>query len=375
MGNCNLQGDVLVDICAFTCLQHLSLQAATFTCVNSLRHLALASILPNSLCSCSFPVDELPIPTSTMPVMPFSLLTLDMSLTAAPADTVAAVVTAHTSLVALRLSVSTCSLDALAAAAALPRLQHLDLNHCCAAHALPLPIPLPLAACAALANMLSKALAACSHRSLAERAAITDDVGSAAADVPWWGPSEGRPSSVPHAPFHLVVDVALVAPDRHGSWLQGPHPLVPLPTGYALTLRHAGTPAADAALEAVAPSVRDRFSPGSTTVVHLVLRHAAAFVGTGGHLELLGVDITDVLVRQLIGADVPLDSLRLSCRPRRASLVTEAAPLAVGGCLMGYAWKRRVVPCVWRQLVDSQARHPLRVLHLCGLQGTHSVPM
>ena len=174
---------------------------------------------------------------------------------------------------------------------------------------------------------------------------------AAVARLPWWRTAAARPTLVPEAPLHVAADLALVVPGPVPSPLAAAAHPAPFPA--ALTLRQPGHAAAVAVLAGVPPTVRDRESPRCTTAVHLTLPAAARFVGTGGHIEVQGVRMTDALVRHLIAARLPLSTLRLG-RARAGNADTPA---------------RRIVPPVWRQLVDQQAAHGLRCLCLSGFPG------
>lgn len=321
-------------------------------------------------------------------------------------------------LVALRLSVSSSCTATMAQVALLPDLAHLELSTATPHWQPALTSNLPTALGELCSNVVTRAAALADSRTPPPPNTVLESLPDRA---PWWRPSaqtshtsrQASSSSYPiHAhlhpesPFHLVVDFPIITSNPR-AWLTEAFAAIPF---RALTIRHPQLADTAAAVSLASshniPSSRSvpvlpgpatlaaQATPDAARALHALLPDLLIGRAPLSHFQLLGVEITEAVIRHMRMVHSPLSSLCLhnmdpeapapppvcsqrssldgddSCAADKPDGTEQAAPVSASELRARMAARWRLpAAATLRQLVDSQASAHLRRLELIDLPG------
>lgn len=347
-----------------------------------------------------------------------ALLSLDLSgVEGLSEDRAASALWASRRLVAVRVDVSPRCAATMAALASLPHLAHLEMST-----AAPRSQPSPACSVPAALEDLCRSIATRSAP-LAETQVPPPPnpvLASLPDSAPWWRPSAQTSTSSryisstaaplranlhPQSPFHLVVDFPIITFNPR-TWLTEAFASIPF---RALTVRqphlHDSRGAAVALAAHSVPSSHSvpalpgpatlaaQATPDAARALHALLPDLLIGRAPLSHFQLLGVEITEAVIRHMRMVHSPLESLCLhNCDPEAplhpppspsgslrssldasdAAVVAKAEPAPVSAsemrARMAARW-RLPAAATLRQLVDSQATEHLQRLELVDLPG------
>lgn len=346
-----------------------------------------------------------------------ALLSLDLSgIEGLPDDQTAMALSGCRRLVALRLSASSSCPATMAQVAMLPHLAHLELSTA-TPHWQP---PINSSLSAALGELCSKV--ATRTAALADSPPPPNAILESLPDhAPWWRPSAqtshtspqtssssyGLQASLhPESPFHLVLDFPIITSNPR-AWLTEAFASIPF---RALTIRHpqladTAAPVTLASSHSIPCSRNVPVLPGPATLaaqatpdaaraLHALLPDLLIGHAPLSHFQLLGVEITEAVIRHMRMVQSQLGSLCLhnrdpeaparpplsshrssldcddSCAADKPDVAVQATPVSPSELRARMAARWRLpAAATLRQLVDSQGSAHLHRLELIDLPG------
>eukprot|EP00892_Ulva_mutabilis_P002597 jgi/Ulvmu1/12338/UM089_0022.1 len=351
-----------------------------------------------------------------------ALRSLDLSgVEGLPDNRAASALSACSQLVALRVAVSAAHPATLAALANLPLLAHLEISAATSQRPSPQPCDLP----AALSHVCNAIAERSDAQGLAQGPPPPNEaIRRLPQEAPWWAShaqssSQRQPAATattlhaslqPQCPFHLVVDFPIITSNPRG-WLTEAYASIPF---RALTLRQAqpteprvavqlsaahGIPCSHSVPALAGPAtLAAQATPDAARALHALLPDLLMGNAPLSHFQLLGVEVTEAVIRHMRMVHAPLQSLCLhnsdpeaTARPPpsperspRSSLdasdehaaekldsAASSTPTAPElRARMAARW-RRPASATLRQLIDTQATARLLQLELVDLPGVN----